>query len=279
MSLGGAGVALGYDPALIWLNPAASSNLRSTYVSLVAQKGLFDEVTGQGLFATPVAKGFISIGGAYYDVGRVTLIASDDTVRSVSAQRDMMGIISYSGQLSPRMTGGVSVKGLQSEIAEEFRTGGMAFDLGFQWRLMDIFRAGVVVKNFGVNLNYLEDEVALPARVHAGMALLWRLGSYSPFDIETNNFLVSVVDAEFQINGGPTHLQGGLEYHLHRIIVFRVGGRLGPNKSLGNLSAGLGFTLSKERGGKLKQYRLDYSIRMLTSVFAPPQALSLTIAF
>jgi len=272
-------VALGYDPALIWLNPAAGSNLTSTYVSLVAQRGLFDEITGQGLFVTPLGKGVISLGGAYYDVGRVTLVASDNTVRSVSAQRDIMGIVGYSGQLSSQMTGGFLLKGLQSEIAEEFRAGGMAFALGFQWRLMDILKAGVTFENFGANLNYLEDEVALPARVHAGLALLWRLGSFSPFETKTNNYLLSVVDAEYRLNSRQAHLQGGLEYHLHRIIMFRVGGRLGSNKSLGNLSAGLGFMLRKGRGGTLKQYRLDYSIRILTSVFAPPQALSLTIAF
>lgn len=279
MGIGGAGVAIGYDPSLIWLNPAASARITSTYVSLVAQRGLFDEITGQGLFTTQFGKGVVSLGGAYYDVGRVTLISSNNVARSVNAQRDLMGAVSYAGNLSPQVTGGVSLKGLQSELAEEFRTGGMAFDLGFQFQLMDVLKAGIAVKNFGANLNYLKDEVALPARVHAGLALLWRLGSYSPFDIETNNFLVSVVDAEFQMNGGPTHLRGGLEYHLYRIVVFRVGGRLGSNKSLGNLSAGLGFTLRKERGGKLKQYRLDYSIRMLASVFALPQALSLTIAF
>lgn len=176
------------------------------------------------------------------------------------------------------MSGGFSLKGIQSELVEEFKATGFVFDFGFQMRMAETVKAGVAVKNFGSNLKFLDDQITSPTKIRVGLATLWRLGNGSPFERQTNNSLVTVVDAEFLVNGGQARWHGGLEYHWRRTLVFRVGGHAG-DKSLGNLSAGLGFRIHKGHDGKSQRYRLDYSIRLLTNTFDPPQALSMTMAF
>ncbi len=55
-----------------------------------------------------------------------------------------------------------------------------------------------------------------------------------------------------------------------------MGGRAGTTRELGSVSAGLGII--ERRGKKPQQYRLDYSIRFITSGFDLPHVLSVTLS-
>ncbi len=287
-ALGGSGIALGFDPTLVGLNPASAAHVTASSLTLSGQTGFLRGFTGQVLGAFPVLDGVLTLGGVLDDAGSVTLNASDGTSRQVTARRDIIGMLAFSGELSPQMDGGFLIKALRSELIEEFQTTGVIFDAGMQARVSDTVKAGVAIKNFGTNLKYLEDEITLPAQVRVGIAVLWRLREYSPFSVVEGDVIIAMVDSEHRVQEGLTSWRGGLEYQWRGVVALRAGGRLGAAKSLGNLSVGLGLRFKQDQDGRgrkyrqgrqQRQYRLDYSIRLLTSKFDPPQTLSVTIAF
>ena len=267
-ALGGAATALGLDHTLVWLNPAALAQISDSALTLSGQRGFFEEFTGQGLWAFPAANGALAVGALYYTSGSMTLNASDGTTRTLNAQQDLMVLIGYARSLLFRMVGGITVKGLRSELFEEASASAVAIDAGVQYRLNRIVKIGVVAQNLGTNLKYIEQTFDLPVVVRGGVVMGRRVGGRASHGSLFEGMLLAVVDAEYMFGDSLRTWRGGLEYLWHGMIAIRAGARLPSKEQLGGFSGGLGL--------KAGRYRLDYSLQF-ENTFGVPQTVSLTV--
>ncbi|MEK7474002.1 MAG: hypothetical protein AAB152_00070 [Candidatus Coatesbacteria bacterium] len=268
-AIGGAGVAIGNDPALAPVNPAAAARVAAPSLTLGGQSGLFRDLLGHGNVAVPSDRGTWFAGFVYYESPSVQLRAPDDSVRTVLLQQDLLVAGGYARAISPGLSWGVTAKVMRSHLFEEFVAQAGAVDLGLQARLTDTLKAGVAVRNLGPSFRYAEDALQPRAEAHAGVASGWRVrqgGQDSPGDT-----LIIAADFAWNLHAGYGEVRAGAEYRWLGLLAFRVGSSIGgvPGE-LARLAAGLGFSNGP--------YRLDYSIRFSTG-FTMPQALAITLAF
>jgi hypothetical protein len=271
-ALGGAGVALGYDPSLVWLNPASAARAERSSIILTGAKGYFDDVTGEAVGAFPVFGAVLSLAAVYDDAGEATVIASDLTERRVHARQDVLLCAGLAGPLTAGLTGGVTVKRLRSTLAEEFVTTAMVFDAGVQASVSSRVKVGASVQNLGTGVKYLDDRVGLPSVARAGVAYAVHTAGAG----EDSDYLILLSDLEYPLRENAPGWNAGAEYRFHGILAVRLGAQLGA-AHLGRLSAGLGLL-----GGlrdKDRSFGLDYSIRLLTGGFGVPQMIAVTWSF
>jgi hypothetical protein len=268
-AFGGAATALGLDPTLVWVNPAAAALVADPSITLAGQRGYFGEVTGQGVWTTALGGGRIVLGALYYDAGQVSLKASDGTWRTMNLQQDFAASVSYAAALSKDVASGFTIKGLRSQLFGDFTAHAIAADGGVQMRLTDMLKGGFAVQNVGTRLKYSKEKISLPAALRGGLAMGLRMRSLgSPAEGDSDTVVV-VCDAVLPAEENGVSLKGGAEYSWRGIISLRAGVSFSTWKELSNYSAGFGLNL--------RRFRIDYGIRF-GSVFDNPQTLSLTIA-
>jgi len=243
-ALGGAVAALEGDPALLWVSPATAARLNSAFLALAGRRGRFDEISGQGLWATPLPTGVLALGALYFDAGVATITASDGSSRSVNLQQDVVGLLSYSVAPFQDIIAGVTLKGLRSEQFGQ-TTGALAGDGGVQFYPDDRLTGGLLVQNLGTSLRYFEDRFELPTTVRAGLAWSWPLGA----DAKVGDRILLLSDAEYAVLARVVFWRGGLEYRWREIAALRAGVYAGPQRKV--FSAGFGFHVSG--------FQLDYS--------------------
>ncbi len=267
-ALGGAATALDLDHTLVWLNPAALAQLSDSALTLSGQRGFFGEFAGQVLWAFPIANGALALGALYFDSGSITLNTSDGTTRTINAQQDLAGSISYARSLLVRTVGGITVKGLHSKLFEAASANAVAVDFGVQHHPYQAVKVGVAVQNLGTKLKYVNQTFELPAVIRGGAAVEWHAGGSPSQKNLFEGVLITVVDTEYMFGDGLLTWRGGLEYLWKRMVALRAGIRLPSKEQLGGFSGGLGL--------KSGRYRLDYGIQF-ENTFDAPQTVSLTV--
>ena len=265
---GGAAAAVGRDASMSWLNPAAAAQSGAA-LTLAGQRGYFNEAAGQALVSAPFAGGALFAGLIYFDAGSVALNPDDGSSRTVRIQQDLLGSIGFAGTLAGPASGGISVKGIRSEIFGE-TAAALALDAGLQTRLNRFVKAGACLQNIGGRLRYETDAVNLPSLFRIGVAAGGWLSEWGfPSVFETDRLLV-IADVEFPFAERTISFCGGVEYQLGTILAVRAGAKLANREESASFSSGIGLSAGK--------YRLDYSVRM-GGDFSKPQTLSLTIRF
>lgn len=277
--MGGAGTALEYDPALLWLNPAATARVTQPALTLAGQTGFAGGLTGSGTLVRPVSDGAFALGAMYRDAGDVMLIASDDTARNVSAARDLLFLAGFGWKMAPVLAAGFDFKWLRSELAEEFRASGVVMDFGIQVQHTAALKTGVALKNIGPGMRYSEDRIGLPSAARIGAAYGRQFGTLLPVFGGGSDRFVAVSDAEYQLEGRRYFWRGGAEYWWLGMLALRAGMQRGSAATLGGVSAGGGIRLDQGETSGVQSYRLDYGVRLLTEGFDPPQTFSLTMTF
>ncbi len=276
-ALGGACSAVEYEPTFVWLNPASAARVRNTSLTMSGRNDMFSGMGGDALFVRPQWGGAFFAGGTYLDAGSILLNSSDGTSRRVTARQDMLALLGYSREFGPGVSGGLSVRGLRSELEGEFRVNTLVLDGGAQFNVADFLKAGVALRNIGTKAKYLESEVSPEPLVRAGIAAGLPVRDFLPFAAESRDSILLVADCEYRPEERQVFLLGGLEYRWNDMLFLRAGGGAGSVQRLGNLSLGLGIDIGGEESSWIRRYRLDYSIRLLTLGFEAPQIFGFTL--
>ncbi|MEK7474006.1 MAG: hypothetical protein AAB152_00090 [Candidatus Coatesbacteria bacterium] len=266
-AFGGAAVAIGNDPTLVWLNPAASAQVAGGSITVSAQRGYFGDAMGQALVATPVGEGMLTAGVLYFDAGEGEMYSEDLTqLWRTKLQQDVVGAVGFAAPLSPRVTSGAMLKVLHSRLAESMTASSLTGDVGVQTRVQDWLKLGFAASNIGTPLRYAGDAVASPAALRVGAAGGWRLHLSGGSRPDT---LIVVGDAEMQGASGLVSWRGGIEYQVRGMVAVRAGFRAGAAREPSTYCGGVGF--------RVGAWRLDYTVRY-NRIVDLPQTLSLTVA-
>jgi len=266
-SIGGAGSAIGVDPTLVWINPAAAVHCDGASFTMAGQRGFFKETTGQALWAAPFRGGVFFAGALYYNAGDTRLTASTGQVHSYTVQEDFAGMVGYAGALSKAVSAGATAKWMHSEVFGR-AAGSLSGDAGVQVALGRHLKLGAAIQHVGTDLTYLNHDVALPTTARVGVAVGLRPADLVAF-AGSKDTLVIAADAVQPLVEEKPYWKTGVEYRWQRLIALRAGANGGGRLELAKYAAGFGF--------RVGLFRIDYSIRFGTA-FASPQTLSLTVA-
>lgn len=261
--LGGAGVAVGGDPALGGLNPAAATGISRPVVALAGSRGAFDDLSGSVLGALPAAGGMVSLAAAYYDAGRLEYVTPAGLTGGVSAQRDVLVAVRAARPVTGRLAFGGAVSFVRSELFETARAVSLTADLGVRARLLPWLVAGAAYRGLGGIVSYGAGSWRQPSGLRAGVAASWTSGS-------GRHAVTALADVERAAGPSSSALHLGAEYVWRDLVVLRAGAAPAANGSATGF--GGGFGLSRGR------LRLDYGVR-LGGPAAVPHAISLTIGF
>jgi len=278
LALGGAGVALGRDSALVWVNPAAPARMEGSSMTFEGRKVFPLGYAGDGVWSGHALGGVMSVGFLYTDAGRTTLNASDGSSRGVNLSRENMVLVGYAGALSSWLSAGFALRGLDSELVDEYRGSTATFDAGLQAQFTPYIKGGLAVRNAGGSIVYFEDNIRMPLSLQGGAALAIKYSDLIDTPLLRRFLLIGVVDAVYRAYDGTTIYRGGIENWLLDILALRVGGQLSETRMLGNLAGGIGIKTEALTNGSLK-LKLDYSIRLFKSGFDLPQTVGLTVSF
>lgn len=262
-AMGDAVTAVGADPTLFWHSPAALGRIKASTLTLAGFRDPFADTTGQAVFAGPFSTGVIAFGFLYDDAGSTNVTTSAGETVSLRLQQDLLGAIALALPLTDQLTGGLTVKALESRLFDSVTASTLALDAGCQAALTDFLRAGLVVQNAGGGLHYAGDEAAIP--------LVWRAGLAAGFAPAPNALIIATVDGYQSTSIGETGVAFGAEFIVQRMISVRAGAKFTNREEVTNLSAGAGL----KRGA----FRLDYALRFAHDTFENPNALSLTYTF
>jgi len=277
--LGGAGVALGRDIGLVWLNPASAQGVTTDSISFTGQRGMFGESTGQAVGTGNIEAGTIIVGAGYYDAGEAELTAQDFTTRTVKAQRDFVGEVGFASSPQDNLAVGAAVKYLSTELAEEFKASALAVDVGGQMNFTDSIKAGLALRNIGKGYRYRREFTQMPTTISLGLAGVVRMAQAMGIGLTEGDLAVLTADMETKADAEILSYQAGLEYRTLRVLVLRAGARESPNEAMRSFSAGLGVMLKVPLGGRDTLARLDYAVHFGDKTITQPHILGLTVEF
>ncbi|MEW6095499.1 MAG: PorV/PorQ family protein [bacterium] len=180
---------------------------------------------------------------ATLQVGDIEINYESKPGKKVKAESDY--VISLSGglQLNERLSAGINLKRIQSELVEEVKAKAFAMDVGALLLISENLTFGVAGQNFGSDVKYREEKDPLPFNIRAGV-------SYKFLLPDENSILLGVDLVKPKGDDIKTHV--GMEYlgvERELNMYLRVGYEFGYDTK--DFTAGLGFV---ERG-----YSLDYA--------------------
>lgn len=246
--MGGAFVAVADDVSCLFFNPSGLSFFTNPEASFTYLKGIVDTKYGFFGFGYPLRdKGTLGLGitgfhGGNIEVNETNADGSFKQTRTIKASTDWVGIFSYAIPFNETFSSGLSLKILNSTLAEEYSHRAVAGDIGFLFRAIDDRMAlGLTLQNVGKWIGYTRAGVVLPTNLKAGLSI--RI-----VDSRQNRLTVAA-DADRPFASGKLNLNFGIEYMFLKTVFLRAGYQQRYDR--GVLTAGLGVTL--------KGWQLDYS--------------------
>jgi len=279
VALGGAAVAMPYEPGMFWLNPASPAGWRVSAVSFSGARGRFDEVTGNALVTWGLETSVVSAGLAYYDAGMVTANTPDGSIVRFDSQRDVLGAFGLAASIGPSASLGCSFKLLHTELAGSLPAQSLAGDAGLQIRLGDWIRCGGVVRNVGTRYSYRNEKADAATTAVGGIALMWSPGVFAGDEGTLGDVLILLGDLDYAVKPGISSLHAGVEYRVGDLLALRGGYRRGTAGSLGGPSAGLRVTLRRSDGVRTAWYQIEYAVELAAGPFDRPHNLSLSYSW
>ncbi len=265
-AFGGGAVAVGNDPTLVLVNPAAAARADAISLTAGGNQGDFGDVVGEAAATVPWGPGALSGGLHYYDAGQVDMYTSAGDLWSAKLQQDLLLTAGYAGPLSSRVTAGGTVKYLWSRFAESVSAATVAGDLGAQVRISPVIKIGAALLNAGAPLRYEDSRASLPTTLRVGTAAGWRFASLTGGTAQDT--LILVADADWLMAEQAAGYHGGVEYQWRGLLAVRGGGRSGTAGEPRGIAAGIGL--------RMGPFRMDYTIHF-GGIVAIPQTASLTV--
>jgi len=264
--MGGAFIALCDDINAISWNSAGLVKIKGHEIIATHTEWISDIRYDFLAYAQPVKNaGIFGASVTYLYMGRMEKRGSKgDSLGNYFTASDACTSVAYARFLQKRIAVGANLKLIRQVIAEKNATG-IALDLGNTISLTKNIDLGIVIKNIGTPMRFVDAKYYPPLTLAGGLGLRLlgtRLNigldsSYQPID---NRFTAS----------------SGCEYWVHKMFVMRAGVEYRSRDDklythlaipfkylLGNFGMGIGV------GIRLKKYELDYA-------FVPYGQLGLT---
>jgi long-subunit fatty acid transport protein len=239
--MGGAFVGIADDATSIYWNTAGLAQLNQQEIVFVHQNW-YQDVNFEYLgYSLPVApKHTLGLSITYLNLGDFQgYDASDNPTSGFSAYGMVFGL-AYSYKVSPSVSFGVGLKGIQEKLENE-RASSFALDFGFIYRRGN-FSLGAAYTNLGTSMKFIQEKEPLPGKFTLG------------FGYKLLQDQISLAwDVDFPRDDKPI-LKQGIEYGYKESAFLRLGYEY--KTSAQNLE---GIGLSLGGGFKFSNWEVDYN--------------------
>jgi len=258
-ALGGSGVAAGHDASLIWTNPAAPAQLGQPEVHLTGDTGFAGAMSGSAMGSMNFAGVVATAGAAVFDAGDLSIAQLDGSTKKISAQRDLLGFLGFSGRVGEAWTVGGAIRVVHSSLFDTFKATTLTLDLGAQYMVTDWLRLGAAQLNAGRGLKFNETRTALPTT--------WRIGAA----VGDPASLQGLADLAYRLGDGDLTGMAGVEWPCVSRLTLRAG--MQAESGVPGVAAAAGFAILVD------VIAIEYSARFITTDYLPPQQVGLRWAF
>lgn len=247
MGMGSAVVGVGQDSASLLWNPAGLSRMDAKEIGIHHNSGLGDLVQEIFVFGAPLGKvtegkggslGGIAASFGFVNYGSFAGADSAGQATGGYTSGDFSGSIGYGKQFLPGLSGGVALKGNQSNFASKVYST-YSTDVGLLWKVVPSLDLGLTYSNLKMFGGRIGDQ-ASGLRLGAGWSVdkHWLLAASTELQSKAmkrlqlgTEYLIGDVDKKSNVLA----LRGGYQFSI-------------PNRELGalaGLSWGLGYTITR----------------------------------
>lgn len=161
------------DIAGMLYNPAMLGMTHSREISFVSQQGIDSDMFGSVMYTEPLKNNsMLGASVAYYDAGSVELNWLNNGVlntNTVSAEKDMMGVVTFEHQPCKNLSLGISLKAASSELAQQYTAYAYAVDAGLMYLPIDNLSISLAIQNLGTSTKFIDQANPLPTGVYGGV--------------------------------------------------------------------------------------------------------------
>ena len=173
------------DLSGVFYNPAVLGTDKRKEIFFLSELGASEDKLGGVVYGQPLKNGMLAIGAVYFDAGMMELNWIDDfgniLTENVTAQRDIMGLVSYGHRFSDKFYGGVTAKAATSEIAQRDSAFAYAGDAGILFSPANGLYLAAAVQNAGGSTKFTDKTNPLPTSGYVGGGYGIKHGSLSVF--------------------------------------------------------------------------------------------------
>jgi len=195
-------------------NPAGAARLARPQLQTSFFHGIASDDFGFLGYAHPLPFATVTGGVVYYNAGTINVNYSDGTQQSLTAQQDMVGLLSMALPLGAGLCAGGTAKVYRFELAEQARATGFAGDLGVLWHSpLEGFNLGASLQNLGPDVKFEDTGDPLPVTTRFGAAYDFSMannGWFQKGDYGFSHFLITA-DAVKLRDQGQVLPAAGLE--------------------------------------------------------------------
>jgi hypothetical protein len=226
-------------------NPAGLATISSPTVTSTYLSGFGGSRFGLLQYAHPTKVGTFSAGALYYTAGRIDLVFSDGTSRSVNAEQNTAWTGSYAAKPLPWLALGGTFRHLELELAQTAKASSNQFDFG------GLLKLPVYGLSFGASYQYLGPNITYesvgdpsPKTFRAGLA--FRFPDVDPTiidpGVQLDNFDATIAADVVKILYEKSSPRIGLEMGLLPAFLTRIALRAGWvfNRDSDSLTIGAG---------------------------------------
>ncbi len=222
----------GYSSLMgLFYNPAAIAGKKEREALIISESGFIGDKLGGIMYGQPLKNGMIAGGLIGYDAGQIELNWMENgelKSENASAQRDLLGILSWGYQHSDKLQLGASFKAATSNIAERSSAQAYAMDAGVVYQPASGCFVSAAFQNFGLATKFIEKANPLPMTAYVGGGYTASVRDYH---------LLSGAGVSYNIVDEKTVPQAGFELR-YSMISLNVGYKFNTQESM--LHMGLG---------------------------------------
>jgi hypothetical protein len=208
-AMGNAYVGLANDVTAIYWNPSGLVQLAEPQIVFSHIWWLSDIQYEYLGLALPLSSRNVIAGGVMYlHMGSTLGYDDQDQPTSFFTAYDAVLVLSFSSYLFSNLSLGVTLKGIQEKL-ESKRAQSLALDIGACYTYRR-FSVGMVVKNLGSPLKFIDQKSSLPSSFTTGVA------------IRAFDNLTLTTDIDLFAAASPI-LRQGLEYNYNERVFLRTG--------------------------------------------------------
>jgi hypothetical protein len=238
-------------------NPAGTAGLARPELETTYLHGIAEDDFGFLGYAHPLSRATVAAGMLYYHGGSVILRPAAGPQQEVTAQQDMVGLVSLGVPLGFGLCAGGTAKLYRLELAEQARASGFAGDLGALWRTpLKGLNVGASLQNLGPDVKFEQASDPLPMATRFGASYEFSLAGLRYIQQGGFGFSHFLVTADgLKPRDGRNILPAtGLEMGMSLSEASDMALRFGYlfERDIANFTFGVGF-----RQGR---WRLDYAM-------------------
>ena len=164
------------DLSGVFYNPSVLALNETREMFFLSEAGLAKDVFGGALYGHPMKDACFAVGFLYYDAGSIELNWIDATTGeltsdTVSAQKDLLGIVSYGRKVKDDLALGATIKAASSSLFEKASALAAAVDIGCLWAPpVENLSVTAAIQNLGASTKFVAASNPLPFSACVGAA-------------------------------------------------------------------------------------------------------------